>query len=133
MVAGVSAQQTTQRRVIATMAAGLSWKDACQQADAAISRSTAFRWHARARATGATVVPDQRHGHVWLVDQAVQDWMVTYCQAHPHTPSHLLKTLVETALQRTISVSHLNVVRARLGITYQRPRHEKKDPASPQP
>ena len=125
--------QTTKRLVIEAMAAGLPWDVARQRAKAPISRATAFRWQARFRSAGDAVFQEQRHGHAWLVTPPIQDWIVTYCQAHPHTPSHALKLLLTAELDCTVSVTRLNIVRARLGVTYQRPRHEKKDPASPQP
>ena len=125
--------QTTKRLVIDAMAAGLPWDVARQRANAPISRATAFRWQSRFRTAGDAVFQEQRHGHAWLVTPPIQDWIVTYCQAHPHTPSHVLKVLLETELACTVSVGRLNAVRARMGVTYQRPRHEKKAPASPQP
>ena len=120
--------QTTKRLVIDAMAAGLPWDVARQRANAPISRATAFRWQARFRTAGDAVFQEQRHGHAWLVTPPVQDWIVTYCQAHPHTPSHALTLLLTAELDCTVSVTRLNIVRARLGVTYQRPRHEKKDP-----
>ena len=125
--------QTTKRLVIEAMAAGVPWDVARQRAKAPISRATAFRWQARFRTAGDAVFQEQRHGHAWLVTPPIQDWIVTYCQAHPHTPSHALKGILAAELDCTVSVTRLNIVRARLGVTYQRPRHEKKDPASPQP
>ena len=125
--------QTTKRLVIDAMAAGVPWDVARQRAKAPISRATAFRWQARFRTAGDAVFQEQRHGHAWLVTPPVQDWIVAYCQAHPHTPSHALKLLLTAELDCTVSVTRLNIVRARLGVTYQRPRHEKKAPASPQP
>ncbi len=125
--------RTTKRLVIDAMAAGLPWDVARQRAKAPISRATAFRWQARFRTAGDAVFEEQRHGHAWLVTPPVQDWIVAYCQAHPHTPSHALKVLLAAELDCTVSVTRLNIVRARLGVTYQRPRQEKKDPASPQP
>ena len=125
--------QTTKRLVIDAMAAGVPWDVARQRAKAPISRATAFRWQARFRSAGDAVFQEQRHGHAWLVTPPIQDWIVTYCQAHPHTPSHALKLLLTAELDCTVSVTRLNIVRARLGVTYQRPRHEKKAPASPQP
>jgi len=125
--------RTTKRLVIDAMAAGLPWDVARQRAKAPISRATAFRWQARFRTDGDAVFEEQRHGHAWLVTPSVQDWIVTYCQAHPHTPSHALKPLLAAELNCAVSVTQLNRIRARLKVTYQRPRHEKKDPASPQP
>ena len=125
--------RTTKRLVIEAMDAGLPWDVARHRANAPVSRATIFRWHARFATDGDAVFHEQRHGHVWLVTQPVQDWIVAYCQAHPHTPSHALKALLAAELDCTVSVSRLNVVRATLGVTYQRPRHEKKEPGSPPP
>ncbi len=124
---------TTKRLVIEAMAAGLPWDEARQRANAPVSRATIFRWQARFATDGAAVFQEQRHGHVWLVTPPIQEWIVTYCQAHPHTPSHVLKSILAAELDCTVSVTQLNRVRARLDVTYQRPRHEKKDPGSPLP
>ena len=133
MSSALSPDHTTKRLVIAALAAGVPWHVASQQANAPVSRATIFRWQARFATHGDTIFQEQRHGHAWLVTQPIQDWIVAYCQAHPHTPSHVLTVLLETELACTVSITQLNRVRARLGVTYQRPRHEKKDPASPQP
>ncbi len=130
---GLYDDRTTKRMVIAAMADGLPWDVARHRANAPISRATAFRWQARFRTDGAAVFEEQRHGHPWLVTPPVQDWIVASCHAHPHTPSHVLKPLVQAALACTVSLTQLNRVRAQLDVTYQRPRHEKKDPASLQP
>ncbi len=133
MPSGVSPDHTTKRRVIAAMGAGLPWDAARQRATTHVSRATVFRWQARFATDGAAVFQEQRHGHVWLVTPPIQEWIVTYCQAHPHTPSHVLKSILAAELDCTVSVTQLNRARARLGVTYQRPRHEKKDPGSPLP
>jgi len=117
--------------VIADMVAGLPWDVARHRANAPISRATAFRWQARFITDGDAVFQEQRHGHPWLVTQPVQDWIVAYCQAHPHTPSHALQPLLQWEVNCTVSLTQLNRVRATLGITYQRPRHEKKALGSP--
>ncbi len=128
MSAGVSPDHTTKRRVIAAMGAGLPWDAARQHANTLVSRATVFRWQARFATAGDAAFPDQRHGHAWRVTPPIQDWIVTYCQSHPYTPSHALKVLLAAALDCTVSVTQLNRVRARLNVSYQRPRHEKKDP-----
>lgn len=128
---GLYDDQTTKQLVIEGMLAGLPWDEARQRANAPVSRATVFRWHARFATDGAAVFHDQRHGHTWLLTQPIQTWIVTYCQTHPHTPSHALKAMLATELDCIISVSRLNVVRGQLGVTYQRPRHEKKDPGFP--
>ena len=106
---GIDAR-TTKRLVINAMAAGLPLDVARQRANAPISRATAFR------TAGDAVFQEQRHGHAWLVTPPIQDWIVTSCQAHPHTPSHALNVLLETELACTVShpegPRRLNAVRA---------------------
>lgn len=118
----------SRRRVVAARDRGLTADDARYEADRILSLRTVFRWWARYDLDGDAAFAEGRHGHAWLVTPPVQEWIVSYCQAHPHTPSHTLKVLVETELHRTVSVSRLNVIRATLGVTYQRPRREKKVP-----
>ena len=131
MPSGFHDDHTTKRVVLAALAAGLPWNEARQRTTAPVSRATIFRWQARFATDGDAVFQEQRHGHAWRVSPPVQDWIVTYCQAHPHTPSHTLKLLLAAELDCTVSVTQLNRVRARLDVIYQRPRHEKKDPGFP--
>ncbi len=55
MAHGFYDDRTTKRMVIEAMEAGLPWDVARHQANAPISRATAFRWQARFRTDGAAV------------------------------------------------------------------------------
>jgi hypothetical protein len=51
----------------------------------------------------------------------VRQWLVAYCQEHPHTPSHALQITLREQFDVLISVGYLNQIRAALGVGYVRP------------
>ena len=118
----------SRRRVVAARDRGMSADDARYEADIIISRRTVFRWWGRYDLDGDAALAEGRHGHAWKLTPPIQDWLVAYCQAHPHTPSHALQPLLQAEFGLTVSVSQISEVRSRHGVTYQRPRREKKAP-----
>ena len=111
----IVARQTGQDRYTAAAAAG-------------IARSTARRWDHRFQQEGLAFREPQRHGHPSKFRPAVQQWLQTYCTAHPDTPSQQLIPLLAAEFGITVGLSRLNTLRAQLGISYQRPAREKKVP-----
>jgi hypothetical protein len=56
----------------------------------------------------------------------VRQWIVTYCQEHPHTTSRVLQGVLRERCDVLVSLGYLNQVRAALGVSFQRPPQEKK-------
>ena len=78
------------------------------------------------RQDGDTALDDHRHGYTYKLPPAVRQWLLAYCQEHPHTPSHVLQTVLREHCDVLISVGYLNQVRAVLGVRYVRPTATKK-------
>jgi transposase len=120
------ARRAAKGRLVAGMNAGLSWRQAAAVAGIITSEATAYRLRRRVRQDGDTALDDHRHGYMYKLPPAVRQWLLAYCQEHPHTPSHVLQTVLREHCDVLISVGYLNQVRAALGIRYVRPAATKK-------
>ena len=113
-------------RLVEAMDRGVGWQDAAAEAGLLLSRATAYRLWLRACCEGASAFEDRRHGHPAKVCGPIPEWIVMHCQAHPHTPSHALQTAIQQRFGITISVRHLNRVRAAWGVRFERPTAAQK-------
>lgn len=113
-------------RLVASMNAGLSWREAAAATGITTSEATAHRLRRRVRQEGDRALDDHRHGAAYKLPPALRQWLVTYCQERPHTPGHALQTVIRERFDVLISVGYLNQVRATLGVRYLRPTPTKK-------
>jgi transposase len=119
-------RRNAKAQVVAAMNQGQSWQEAVASVSLSISRATAYRWQQRVQVEGETALDDQRHGHVYKVREPIRQWVVSYCQQAPHTPSHLLQQILRDQFNVNLSIGYLNEVRAQLGVRYVRPQQGKK-------
>lgn len=119
-------RRAAKARLVAGMNAGLSWSAAATAAGIITSEATAYRLRRRFQQEGAQAFDDHRHGSPYKLPPAVRQWLVTYCQAQPHTPSRILQTALREQCDVLISVGYLNQVRADLDIRCVRPTSAKK-------
>jgi transposase len=119
-------QRTAKAQVVATMNQGQSWQEAVASVGLSISRATAYRLQRRVRLEGETALNDQRHGHVYKVREPIRQWVVSYCQHAPHTPSHLLQQIPREKFNVNLSIGYLNEVRTELGVRYVRQQGKKR-------
>jgi len=113
-------------RLVAAMDRGVGWDAAAAEAGLLVSRATAYRLWLRACCEGAVAFEDHRHGHIAKTPTPIRTWLVAQCQANPHTPSHQLQIRIQEHFDLTISVRHLNRLRAALGVSWMRPSPPKK-------
>ena len=113
-------------RLVDAMDRGVGWEDAAAAAGLLLSRASAYRLWLRAGCEGKSAFEDRRHGHPAKVCGSIPEWIVTHCQAHPHTPSHALQRAIQERFGITISVRHLNRVRAAVGVRFRRPASAQK-------
>lgn len=119
-------RRTAKAQLVATMNQGRSWQEAVASLGLSFSRATAYRLHRRVQLEGETALDDQRHGHVYKVREPIRQWLVSYCQQAPHTPSPLLQQILREKFNVNLSIGYLNEVRAELGVRYIRPPQGKK-------
>ena len=118
-------RRNAKAQVVASMNQGQSWQTAVASVGLPISRATAYRWQRHMQVEGETALNDQRHGHVYKLREPVRQWLMSYCQQAPHTPSHLLQQILRDQFNVNLSIGYLNEVRAHLGVRYVRPPQGK--------
>lgn len=123
---GREERRAAKAQLVAGMLAGLSWREAAAATGITTTEATAFRLRRRFQREGADALDDHRHGYAYKLPLSVRQWLLAYCQDHPHTPSHLLQTALREQVDVLISVGYLNQVRATLDIRYVPPAPGKK-------
>ncbi|NTU85431.1 MAG: helix-turn-helix domain-containing protein [Chloroflexales bacterium] len=121
-----AARRAAKARLVAGMQAGLSWREAAAAADITVTEDTAHRLRRRVRQEGELALEDHRQGVAYKLPPPVRQWIVTYCQEHPHTTSRVLQGVLREHCDVLVSLGYLNQVRASLGVGYQRPPQGKK-------
>lgn len=108
-------------QLIGRMFAGQSWQTAVAQSQLHISRSTAYRLVQLARDEDkvANAFLDDRHGHPYKLTEPVQRWISEVCIKDPQMPSSRVQSELKSHFGIAVSVSQINRVRAKLGVTKQ--------------
>jgi len=117
-----SPRRAARATCVALMQAGRSWQDAVTASGLPIGRSAAYALLQRVRQDGDAALEERRCGHAHKFQPQLQDWIVATCQADPHIPSHRLQARIATQFGLTVSISHLNAMRATRGVQYVRPK-----------
>jgi transposase len=120
-------QEVGKRQMVTLMQAGHHWKEAAQLSGVQISRSAGYRLAQKVRTQGEAGWQDGRQGHPSKLREPVLQWLKTYCQASPETPSHVVAESLEKQFGVRMSISHLNGTRAELGLTTQSRQGRKKN------
>jgi len=113
--------RTARLQVIGRMFAGQSWQTAVSQSQLNISRSTAYRLVKLARDEDkvAKAFLDDRHGHPYKVTEPVRMWLVDVCTQNPQMASSRVQAELQSRFGVAVSVSQINRVRAKLGVSHQ--------------
>ena len=114
--------RTARLQVIGRMFAGQSWQTAVSQSQLHISRSTAYRLVKLARdedKVAKAFLDDRHHGHPYKVTEPVRVWLVDVCTQNPQMASSRVQTELQSRFGVTVSVSQINRVRAKLGVSHQ--------------
>jgi transposase len=120
-------QEARKRQMVKLMQAGHHWKEAAQISGVQISRSAGYRLAQKVCRQGEADWRDGRQGHVFKLREPILQWLKTYCQASPASPSHEVAQALEKQFGFRVSISHLNATRARLGLTNQSRQDRKKN------
>jgi transposase len=102
---------------ITEMQRGCSWREAAEAAGLQISQATAYRLLQRVRTDGEAALDDGRHGHASKLRDPIRQWLEAYCRASPACPSRTVQTVLYERFEVWISITHLNRVRAALGVS----------------
>ena len=108
-------------RLVIGLGQGESWREAAARAGLRTSRTAAYRRLRVVRTQGEDALDERRQGHPAKFREPVTAWLLTYCHAHPGTPSRAVRAALQERFGLVVSISQLNRVRAALGIST-RPR-----------
>ena len=103
--------------VVDLMVAGQPRQEAVEQAEVEISASTAYRWVTCWREQGRAGLIDGRQGHRYKMTAEVRAWLQVYCQQAPHSRSSVVRKVIKERFELEVSRTHLNRVRAELGVS----------------
>ena len=108
-------------QLIEAMFAGHSWQEALAQSQLNISRSTAYRLRQLARSDDKAKLAflDDRHGHPYKLIEPARTWLAAFCTSNPQVASSRVQAELKTTFGIPVSVSQINRVRAKLGISTQ--------------
>ena len=112
-------ERTARLQLIEHMFAGHSWQAAAAQSQLNISRSTAYRLRqlARSEDKAALAFLDDRHGHPYKLTEPARAWLTEFCTTNPQVASSRVQAELKTTFGVTVSVSQINRVRAKLGVS----------------
>jgi len=112
-------ERTARLQLIEHMFAGHGWQKAVTQSQLHVSRTTAYRLVQLARDDDKAPLAflDDRHGHPYKVTELVRAWIVEFCTSNPRVPSSRVQAELKTTFGVTVSVSHINRVRAQSGVS----------------
>jgi transposase len=108
-------------QLIGRMFAGQSWQTAAAESQLSISRATAYRLVqlARDEDKAPQVFLDDRHGHPYKLTEPVQVWINEVCSENVQVPSSKVQCELKSRFGVVVSVSQINRVRAKLGVSNQ--------------
>ncbi|MBO0782048.1 MAG: helix-turn-helix domain containing protein, partial [Ktedonobacteraceae bacterium] len=102
--------------LVQLMQAGYPWREAVAAAGLHMSRSTAYRLVQAVQTHGEAALQDKRQGHPAKLREAVLQWLVATCRAHPQMPSSEVRVALQEQFDIAVSLGHLNRVRAQWGM-----------------
>ena len=107
-------------QLIEAMFAGHSWQSAVAQSQLHISRSTAYRLRQLARDDEKAELAFLDDRHPYKLIEPARRWLAEFCASNPQLASSRVQAELKTTFGVTVSVSQINRVRAKLGISTQR-------------
>ena len=125
-------RQAAKREIVRQMKQGTSPHEALVRSIVPMHRTTVYRLLKRVQREEESGIDDGRHGHPVKLRGEVLTCLIEHCQANPCVSSSTVQCLLQERFRVSISVSQLNRVRARLGLTRKPVPREKKSqkPAS---
>ncbi len=98
--------------LVAGMLEGCKWRDAGIRT----SRTAAYRLLRLVRTEGDAPLEERRHGHPYKLTGTVRGWLVERYRGTPGVPARVPRTETSDRFGVTVSLTHINRVRAGLGV-----------------
>lgn len=119
-------RQVAKREIVRDIEQGVSAREARVRSAVPMHRTTVYRLLKRVQREGDNGFAEGRHGHPVKLRGEVLTFLIEFCQATPSVASSVLQRAIIERFASAPSVSQLNRVRARLGLSRQPVPREKK-------
>jgi transposase len=119
-------RQAAKREIVRDIEQGASAREARVRSAVPMHRTTVYRLLKRVQCEGANGFADGRHGHPVKLRGEVLTCLIEHCQANPSVSSATVQRAILERFGFAPSVSQLNRVRARLGLSREPVPREKK-------
>ena len=119
-------RQAAKREIVRQIEQGAKASLARTHSTVLMHRTTVYRLLKRVQHEGESAFVDGRHGHPVKLRGEVLTFLIASCQATPSIASSVLQRAIIERFASAPSVSQLNRVRARLGLSRQSEPREKK-------
>jgi putative transposase len=119
-------RQAAKREIVRQIEQGTSANIARVQSEVPMHRVTVYRLLKRVQSEGERAFTDGRHGHPVKLRGEVLAFLIEHCQANPCVSSPAVQRAIVERFGLAPSVSQLNRVRVRLGLSRQPVPREKK-------
>ena len=108
-------------QLIGRMLAGQFWQTAVAESQLPIARTTAYRLvqYAHDEDNASQIFLDDRHGHPYKLTSPMQAWISEVCTGNMGVPSSSLQSELKIRFGVAVSVSQINWVRVKLGVSNQ--------------
>jgi len=123
-------RQAAKREIVRDIEQGVSAREARVRSVVPMHRTTVYRLLKRVQREGDNGFGDGRHGHPVKLRGEVLAFLIESCQATPSIASSVLQHAIVERLDSAPSVSQLNRVRVRLGLSRKPVPREKKASSS---
>jgi transposase len=124
-------RQAAKREIVRQIEQGISAKVARMESAVPMHRVTVYRLLKRVQTEGERALTDGRHGHPVKLCGEVLTFLIEQCQANPCVSSPAVQRAMQEHFGSVPSVSQLNRVRARLGLSRRPVPQEKKTSNAP--
>jgi len=124
-------RRVAKEHLLADLQRGCSVPEAYRRTPIPLHRTTIYRFRQRVHADPVAALADGRHGHPVKLRGEMLTFLIESCQATPSIASSEVQRSIQEHFGSAPSVSQLNRVRARLGLSRQPVPREKKASSSP--
>jgi transposase len=119
-------RQAAKREIVRVIEQGASAREARARSAVPMHHTTVYRLLKRVQCEGENAFTDGRHGHPVKLRGEVLTCLIEHCQANPSVSGAQVQHAIAERFGSAPSVSQLNRVRARLGLSRQPVLREKK-------
>ena len=104
-------------QMIGGMLEGGRWREATERAGIPTSQTAAYRLLRLVRTDGDCALEERRHGHPYKVTPSVREWLIERCRGTPGLSGRVLCAEIEERFGVGVSITHINRLRAELGVS----------------